>query len=81
MIRALARRAADGDTEALEELLALETVLRQSTTEAAQVLHACGYSWTDIADITGTTRQGARQRFGLSSLLAAEMGESEVDEG
>ena len=81
MMRALVRRAAEGDTEALEELLELEAVVARSTVEASRVLHAAGYSWTDIAAVTGTTRQAARQRFGLPSLLPeALLGGDELDE-
>jgi len=64
MLRALARRAAEGDLEAVEQLAALETTVAEQLRAAATVAHdTAGYSWTEIARATGTTRQAARQRF------------------
>lgn len=63
MMRALARRAAEGDLEAVEQLAELQTKLTEHLRAAAQGAHAFGYSWTEIADATGTSRQAARQRF------------------
>lgn len=63
-INALVRRAAEGDTEALEGLVALQPVLQAAITEAGQRMHAeSGFSYTYLADVLGITRQGARQRF------------------
>lgn len=63
MMRALARRAAEGDLEAVEQLAELQQLLVEHLRAAAQGAHAFGYSWTEIAGATGTTRQAARQRF------------------
>lgn len=63
VIRSLAKRAAEGDPEALEQLAALRGVLDQATTDAAQGLHARGHSWTWVGTVLGITRQAARQRF------------------
>lgn len=70
MMRALVRRAAEGDTEALEELARLERELPQAITVAGKLM-ASGermpkgqsYSYTELGDVLGITRQAARQRF------------------
>lgn len=63
--RALAVRATEGDTEAIEQLAQLradlDTVLGQAVAGARERV---GYSWTDIGELTGTTRQNAQQRWG-----------------
>ena len=66
MMRALARRAANGELEALEQLDALQAQLQTQLGEAV-----AGYregpaqaSWTDIGRILSMTRQNAQQRFG-----------------
>lgn len=66
MLRALARRAAEGDLEAIEQLAELQQTLTDTTRQAGAGLHAFGYSWTEIAAATGTTRQAARQRFAVN---------------
>lgn len=65
LMRALARRAAGGELEALETLDALT---RLSTSYLAQGV--AGYregpaqaSWTDVATILGMTRQSAHERW------------------
>lgn len=70
MVRALVRRAAEGDTEALEELARLERELPKAITVAGQLM-ASGermannqsYSYTELGNTLGITRQAARQRF------------------
>lgn len=64
MLRALVRRAGEGDTEALVELHRLEVAASEATTSAGAALHASGhYSYTDLAKELGVSRQAARQRF------------------
>lgn len=63
VLRALARRAEEGDTEALEGLLQLQTQLSEAITAAGMGLHEFGYSFTELADVMGVSRQAARQRF------------------
>jgi len=36
-----------------------------SITEAGRGLHGFGYSYTELADVMGISRQGARQRFAV----------------
>ncbi len=62
--RALASRATEGDTEALEVLVEVRAAVEESIEEAARSLHEFGYSWTEVGDLLGVTRQAARQRFG-----------------
>lgn len=62
VIRALGRRAAD-DVDALAEFQGLARELDAAMAQAARDCHAAGYSWTEIANALGTSRQNARQRF------------------
>lgn len=68
MVRALVRRAAEGDTEALEQLAQLEAELPTATTCAVAMMQAGtdgnAYSFTELANVLGTSRQAARQRAG-----------------
>lgn len=61
--RAMVRRAAEGDLEALSALVEIRRATDAAINDAARALHAEGHSWTDIARELGTTRQNARQRF------------------
>ena len=63
VIRAAGRRIADGDVEALTELLALTNELNTAIDTAVSGLRRCGYSWTEIATRLGITRQAAHQRW------------------
>lgn len=66
MVRALVRRAAAGDTLALEELAALEDLLPTAVTVAGHLMRGEGrYSWTDVAEVTGTSRQAAHKRHSV----------------
>lgn len=66
MMRALARRAAGGEAEAVEALVALQAELAEQLADAVH-----GYrtgpaqaSWADVAQLVGTTRQAAAMRWG-----------------
>lgn len=61
--RALRRRAEGGDTEALEELLKLSREVDVEIQAAGAALHRFGYSYTELGNVCGTTRQAARARF------------------
>ena len=65
IVRAYARRVAAGDVEALDEMIALKTDLEKSIKDAVKGLHEFGYSWREIANRVGMTRQGVRQRWGV----------------
>lgn len=63
MLRGLVDRAREGDTQALEELATLERTAGAALTVAMDLAHReAGYSWTQVADALGTSRQAARQR-------------------
>jgi hypothetical protein len=64
IIRAHGRRIADGDIDALPDLLRLAAELDTATQHAVNGLRAFGYSWGDIAGRLGTTRQASQQRWG-----------------
>ncbi|GIE90883.1 hypothetical protein SAMN06264365_12264 [Actinoplanes regularis] len=64
IIRAYARRIATGDVEALTDMVGLSSLLDEAITEAVKGLRAHGYSWAEIADRLGITRQAAHQRWG-----------------
>lgn len=63
IMRAFGRRIADGDIESLPHLAALAAELDQALTDAVTGLRAYGYSWSEIADRLGITRQAAHQRW------------------
>ena len=64
VIRAHSRRVGEGDIDSLSDLLAMSRELDSSIATAVRALHEFGYSWTEIADRLGTSRQNARQRWG-----------------
>lgn len=64
VIRAHARRVADGDVDALADLLRLAVEVDTATQTAVTGLRSFGYSWGQIASRLGTTRQAAQQRWG-----------------
>lgn len=69
IVRAHGRRiATEGDLDALRDLLRLQGELDEVLTDSVKGLHAepWSYSWTQLAEVLGVTRQAARQRFGSS---------------
>ncbi|MDI6098192.1 hypothetical protein QLQ12_06190 [Actinoplanes sp. NEAU-A12] len=64
IIRAFARRVATGDVEALSDMVALSSQLDESIGDAVKGLRSHGYSWAEIADRLGISRQAAHQRWG-----------------
>lgn len=64
MVRALVKRGQAGDWEALEELAALESFTREAVGHALVLMHDTGqqYSWTELGDVLGVSRQAAEQR-------------------
>lgn len=71
IIRAYARRVGDGDVEALAELVRLRVDLDRAIGDAVVGLKRFGYSWAEIADRLGITKQGAQQRWS-AAVNAAE---------
>lgn len=69
-VRALVKRAEEGDTEAIEQLVETQHETTQAITAAGQALSRAGYSYTDLARVLGTTRQAARQRFAIKRIAS-----------
>ncbi|SDT69389.1 hypothetical protein [Jiangella sp. DSM 45060] len=63
ILRALGRRMAAADPEDLVELLALSRDVDTAIVQAIVGLRAAGFSWSEIAIATGTTRQAAHKRW------------------
>jgi hypothetical protein len=63
IIRTAGRRVGDGDIEGLRDLLHLAGELDNAIDTAVTGLRAHGYSWADIANRLGITRQAAQQRW------------------
>jgi hypothetical protein len=66
ILRAFSRRVAQGDVEALADLLALAAEVNQATQDAVDGLRRFGYSWSEIARRAGITKQTAQERWGTA---------------
>jgi hypothetical protein len=64
VLRAYARRVADGDVEALALMLGLSAEIDAAIGQAVAGLREFGYSWAEIGSRLGITRQAAQQRWG-----------------
>ncbi len=64
ILAAHGKRVAEGDIEALPELVELGVQLEDAITTAVTGLRDRGYSWAEIASRLGITRQAAHQRWG-----------------
>jgi ribosomal protein S20 len=64
VVRAYARRVADGDVDALADMTGLATELDEAISQAVIGLREAGYSWAEIAGRLGVSRQAAQQRWG-----------------
>ena len=67
ILRAYARRVADGDVEALIVMTGLAQEIDTAIGQAVTGLRAFGYSWAEIGTRLGITRQAAQQRWGQAS--------------
>ena len=67
VLRAYARRVADGDVEALTLMFGLAAEIDAAITQAVNGLRETGYSWAEIGSRLGITRQAAQQRWGRIS--------------
>jgi hypothetical protein len=63
IVRAYARRIAAGDIEALASMVTLAGEVEAAIQDAVIGLRGFGYSWTEIGDRLGISRQAARQRW------------------
>jgi hypothetical protein len=64
VLRAYARRVANGDVEALTLMLGLSAEIDTAIGQAVTGLRQFGYSWAEIGSRLGITRQAAQQRWG-----------------
>lgn len=62
-LMALARRAGEGDMEALEQLAELDQLMTGMLGAGVAGYRNKGYSWAQVAAVLGVTRQAAQQRF------------------
>ncbi len=67
VLRAYARRVADGDVEALTLMTDLADEIDTAISQAVKGLRGFGYSWAEIGSRLGVTRQAAQQRWGRVS--------------
>lgn len=61
MVRALERRAVEGDTEALEQLISIGTEVSAATSSALYLMRGT-YSLAELAKVTGTSRPAVLKR-------------------
>jgi hypothetical protein len=64
ILRAYARRFAQGDIDSLALMTSLADDIDVAIGEAVTGLRAFGYSWAEIGTRLGVTRQAAQQRWG-----------------
>ncbi|BCJ55084.1 hypothetical protein Asp14428_65590 [Actinoplanes sp. NBRC 14428] len=64
ILRAYARRVATGDVEALIDMVGLSDLLDDAISDAVTGLRSHGYSWAEIGQRLGISRQAAQQRWG-----------------
>lgn len=64
ILRAYSRRIATGDIESLAHLITLADEVDDATQQAVNGIRAAGYSWADVGDRLGISRQAAQQRWG-----------------
>jgi hypothetical protein len=67
ILRAYARRVANGDVEALIVMTGLAAEIDAAIGQAVIGLRGFGYSWAEIGSRLGITRQAAQQRWGQAS--------------
>jgi hypothetical protein len=67
VLRAYARRVADGDVESLAHMIGLSAEIDTAIAQAVTGLRQFGYSWAEIGSRLGITRQAAQQRWGQTS--------------
>lgn len=61
MMRGLVTRAAEGDTEAVEQLQRISQLAPIGLRLGVQQAHEFGYSWAELGAVLNSTRQNAQQ--------------------
>lgn len=72
MLRALVRRAGEGEQEAIEQLVQLGDRLPAYQARALVAGREFGYSLAELATATGTSRQAVSQRIKAGEQLAVD---------
>lgn len=77
MMNGLVRRAAEGDTEAIEALYVIEAFAPRATGAALALAHhgktaTDGYSLAELAAVTGTSRAAVHQRVARAESVVGE---------
>jgi hypothetical protein len=78
IVKAFSRRVAQGDVEALTDLLAFAADLDVAIQDAVDGLREFGYSWAEIAARAGMKRQSAYERWGPKRATATTPATSEA---
>jgi hypothetical protein len=74
IIRAFQRRVSDGDVASLMYLLSVAELAEDAARDAAVDLNRAGYSWQEIGNALGVSRQAAHQRFtGRRTVMARSL--------
>jgi hypothetical protein len=65
---------ADGDIAGLADLVALRSELDDAIATAVRGLRSApwSYSWGQLGNVLGTTRQAAQQRYGTATTTTSE---------
>lgn len=72
MVKGLGRRIADGDPADLADAIRLQRELDSVIREAvAGMREQAGFSWQQLADELGVSKQAAQQKYGRRQHLAA----------
>lgn len=64
MLRAYAKRVADGDPVDLERMVEVRRSFDQAIVDAVRGMREAGCSWREVAEGLGTTRQSAQITYG-----------------
>jgi hypothetical protein len=64
MIRAYARRVGDADPVDLERMVEVRALFDEAIGEAVDGLRAADFSWREVGEALGTTRQAAQITYG-----------------
>lgn len=67
ILRAYGRRVRLSDPDDLVELLAVDAAVQEAITNAVGGLRASGFSWAQIGEAAGVSRQAAHKRWASTS--------------
>jgi hypothetical protein len=73
MVRGMGKRGANGDYTDLTEMAKVQQMMTDAMQAAVDGMREQqGYSWADIGEGLGITRQAAQQRFGRKATATTE---------